>query len=82
MGGVTALIFGVMGYLGSTTEVIASIDASVNITTNLIVQSLALGAGWPLVWEKIFAVDKLESMTSAATVLFQNTIKEVEKDEV
>ena len=78
VGGVTAVIFGFIGYLGS----VASLTASVDITTNLIVQSLVLGAGWPLVWEKVFAVDRLESTTSAAVALFQNTIKEVEKDEV
>ncbi len=78
VGGVTAVIFGFIGYMGSAT----SLTASVDITPNLIVQSLVLGAGWPLVWEKVFAVDRLESTTSAAVALFQNTIKEVEKDEV
>ena len=82
VGGVTALIFGFIGYLGLTNEAVTSLTASVALTTSVIVQSLALGAGWPLVWEKIFAIDKLESTTSAAAALFQNTIQEVEKKEV
>ena len=81
VGGVTAVIFGFIGYLG-TTPPIASLTTSVSVNTNLIVQSLLLGAGWPIVWEKVFAVDRLESTTSAAAALFQTTIKEVEKDEV
>lgn len=82
MCGVTAEIFDVIGYLGSTVQPVASLIAYVNITTNLIVQSLVLGAGWPLTWEKVSAVDRLESKTSATTALLQNTIKEVEKDKV
>ncbi len=80
-GGVTAVIFSFIGYLG-TVPPVASLATSVDVTSNLIMQSLLLGAGWPVVWEKVFAIDKLESTASAAVTLFQNTIKEVEKDEV
>jgi hypothetical protein len=81
VGGATALIFGFIGYLGSA-QPITSITQSVGLTTSLVVQSLALGAGWPLAWEKVFAIDKLESTASTAAMIFQNTIKEVEKEEV
>ncbi len=48
----------------------------------MVVQSLALGAGWPLVWEKFFAVDKLESAVNAATSQFELSVKDAEKEQV
>lgn len=82
IGGATALIFGFIGHLGLTTQPVTSLTDPANLTTSLIVQSLALGAGWPLVWEKVFAIDKLDSAAGTAATLFQDTIKEVEKEQV
>jgi predicted transcriptional regulator len=79
VGGVTALVFGFMGFLGL--EGLAS-DAPVQLTTSLFVQSIGLGAGWPLVWKKILSEDKLEAVASTAVVNFQQAIKNVEKEEV
>ena len=84
IGGGTALIFGFTGYLGLVPRgsVGSIIFQNVPLTTNVVVQSLALGVGWPLVWEKFFATDKLESAASAAAATFESTIKDAEKDEV
>ena len=89
VGGVTALIFAFIGYLeplsgiiSSSTKETISFATVVGLNTSLIVQSLALGAGWPLVWEKVFAIDRLESTASSAATIFQEKIKEIEKEEV
>ncbi len=82
IGGVTALIFGFIGFLGATSQPLNSLTAEVTVSASIIVQSLVLGAGWPLVWEKVFAIDVLESTANSATADFQNTIKKVEKEEV
>jgi len=80
-GAATAMIFGFIGSIGLKSGSI-SFGQDVPVTSNVVVQSLALGAGWPLVWEKFFAVDKLESATSAAAAQFEITIKDAEKEEV
>jgi len=82
VGGATALIFAFVSYLGLTTDVVTSFAQPVNLSTSVIVQSLALGAGWPLVWEKVFAIDRLESVANKAATAFQEGIKEAEKEEV
>lgn len=82
VGGATALIFAFVSYLGLTTDVVTSFAQPVGLSTSVIVQSLALGAGWPLVWEKVFAIDRLESVASGAVTVFQEKIKEVEREEV
>jgi hypothetical protein len=80
IGAITALIFGFVGYLGSGSSV--SFGQSFPLTSHVVVQSLALGAGWPLVWEKFFAVDKLESAVNAATSQFELSVKDAEKEQV
>lgn len=81
IGGVTAGIFGFLGQLGLPGAPL-SITGDVPLTSNVVVQSLALGAGWPLVWEKFFSEENLESAASAAAAQFDITIKEAEKEQV
>ena len=78
IGGVTATIFGGLGFLGLHE---ASVD-SVPLTSNLVIQSLALGGGWPLVWEKFFSSEKLEAAATAASENFERKVKEAESVEV
>ncbi len=79
IGGTTALIFGFIGYLGQQS---GPVGTDVPLTSHVVVQSLVLGGGWPLVWEKFLAADKLESAASAAAAKFEVTIKDAEKSEV
>jgi hypothetical protein len=81
IGAATAAIFGLIGFLGLKSGTI-SFSQDFPLTSNVVVQSLALGAGWPLVWEKFFAADKLDSAANAAASHFEITIKEAEKEEV
>jgi hypothetical protein len=82
VGGATAGIFAFISYLGTVTDASFGFTHSVALTTSVIIQSLVLGAGWPLVWEKIFSVDRLESIASDAATVFQEKIREAEKNEV
>ena len=81
IGGFTSLLFGGINYLASGTN-ITSITASVTITSSVIVQSLSLGAGWPLVWEKFLASDKLEAAANSAAARFETSVMAAERAEV
>ena len=81
IGGFTSVLFGFINFLASGTDV-TSITASVTVTSSVVVQSLTLGAGWPLVWEKFLAQDKLEAATNAAAARFESSVKVAEVEEV
>lgn len=76
LGGTTSLVFGFVNYLG-TDDLF-----SISLTPSVIVQSVALGFGWPLVWAKFAQPENLEAKANAALAQFEVDTKNAEKEEV
>jgi hypothetical protein len=81
IGGFTAALLGFINFLASGTD-LSYFAGTVTVTSSVIVQSLTLGAGWPLVWEKFLATDKLGAAASAAAARFESSVKVAEAEEV
>ena len=75
LGGTTSLVFGFVNYLGTDLS-------SISLTPSVIVQSVALGFGWPLVWAKFAQPENLEAKANAALAQFEVDTKNAEKEEV
>lgn len=89
LGGTTSLVFGFINYLGtdldpvsSILDPVCSIKGSVFLSPSVIVQSIALGFGWPLVWAKFAQPENLEAKANAALARFEVDTKNAEKEEV
>ena len=78
IGGVTATIFGGLGFLGLKEASLTNVP----VTSNLVIQSLALGGGWPLVWEKFFSSENLDAAATVASEHFNQKVKEAESEVV
>jgi len=82
IGAATAAVFGFLGYLGLQSNSSIGFGQPFPLTSHVVVQSLALGAGWPLVWEKFLAADRLDAAANEATTHFEITVKDAEKEQV
>ena len=79
VGGATAAIFGFLNYL-TDSAALESLSSLVPVTSSVIVQSMALGAGWPLVWEKI---QNTANIAEAVTISseFENRVTSAENSQ-
>lgn len=82
LGGTTSLVFGFINYLGTDLDSVSSIKGSVSLSPSVMVQSIALGFGWPLVWAKFAQPENLEAKANAALARFEVDTKNAEKEEV